>query len=90
MKKLFLTVLVAAFVGGCATASVTEDEMQALTNRVAQLERELSAASGAASTAQAAQRDAASARSIAERAMSAAEAANEKIDRVSSTCCARK
>lgn len=92
MKKMIFAVLATLLFAGCA--STGSDEMDALENRVAALERQVSGASDGAeeagTAAARASRDAAAAQATAQRALDAANAANERAERMAETCCARK
>ena len=92
VKKLLLAVFATVLVSGCST--ITTEQFNALENRVSALERQVGSASdtaNSASTAAAsASRDAAAAQATAERALDAANAANERAERMAETCCARK
>jgi outer membrane murein-binding lipoprotein Lpp len=90
VKKLFFVLMTTFLFAGCAST----DLIDALETRVTALERQVGGASDSAaeaSTAAArASRDAAAAQATAQRALDAANAANERAERMAETCCSRK
>lgn len=90
VKKLIIVALATLFFAGCAST----ERLDALDGRIAALENQVGGASDAAgeasSAAAKASRDAAAAQSTAQRALDAANAANERAERMAETCCARK
>lgn len=91
--KKFAIALIATFaIAGCATGGT--EEADALQSRLSDLESQVEAAANAAdraaSAATRASQEASAAQSAAQRAMDAANQANERAQRISDTCCARK
>lgn len=90
MKNILFALVAVFLFSGC----VSQEAFDALQNRVAALEGQVSsaadAANSASSAAQAAARDASAAKATADRALNAANEANERAQRISETCCARK
>ena len=89
-----LRVITLAALVALATGCVSTSQFEALENRVATLERQGGSANDAASQAQSdaanAARNVSTAQQTADRALQAAQEANERVDRISNTCCARK
>jgi hypothetical protein len=93
MINKFAIALIATFAfAGCA--SVSSDQVASIESRLSALESSVQAASSAAdraaSAATRASQEASAAQSAAQRAMDAANQANERVQRISDTCCARK
>lgn len=90
MKNILLALAAVFLFAGC----VSQEAFDALQNRVAALEGQVSSAadagSDAAAAAQAASREASAAKAAADRALDAANEANERAERMAETCCSRK
>lgn len=90
MKNVLFALVAAFLLAGC----ISQEQFDALQNRVAALEGQISSASDAgsdaAAAAQAASREAAAAKAAADRALDAANEANERAERMAETCCSRK
>ena len=90
MKNIVFALAAVFLFSGC----VSQEALDALQNRVAALENQMSSASDAgsdaAAAAQAASREASAAKAAADRALDAANEANERVERMAETCCARK
>ena len=90
MKNIVFALAAVFLFSGC----VSQEAFDALQNRVATLENQISSASDAgsdaAAAAQAASREASAAKAAADRALDAANEANERVERMAETCCSRK
>ena len=90
VKNVLFALATVFLFAGC----VSQETIDALQNRVAALESQVSSASDAssdaASAAQAASREASAAKAAADRALDAANEANERAERMAETCCSRK
>jgi outer membrane murein-binding lipoprotein Lpp len=90
VKNVLFALAAVILFAGC----VSQETIDALTNRVAALESQVAGASDgagdASAAAQAASREAAAAKAAADRALDAANEANERAERMAETCCARK
>lgn len=88
LKGSLAAVTASIVLAGCASTAATED----IESRIAALENSVNRAESTASDAMAAARNTedAEARRLAQRALNEAQEANERIRRVSETCCGQK
>ena len=85
VKKVLIAMLATFVIAGCAT--VKPERIDALESRVSALENQVATAT---STANRASQEATAAQSSAQKALDAANQANERVQRIAETCCARK
>ncbi|MBX3706310.1 MAG: hypothetical protein KF911_06690 [Pseudomonadales bacterium] len=85
VKKVVIAMLATFVLAGCA--SVTPERVDALESRLSALENQVATAT---STANRASQEASAAQTAAQRALDAANQANERVQRIAETCCARK
>jgi len=90
VKNVLFALAAVVMLSGC----ISQEAFDALQNRVSALEGQISSASDASSdaaaAAQSASREASAAKAAADRALDAANEANERVERIAETCCARK
>jgi cell division septum initiation protein DivIVA len=85
VKKVVIAMLATFAIAGCAT--VKPERVDALESRVSALENQVATAT---STANRSSQEATAAQTAAQRALDAANQANERVQRIAETCCARK
>jgi outer membrane murein-binding lipoprotein Lpp len=85
VNKVVIAILATFVVAGCAT--VKPERIDAIESRLSSLENQVATAT---STANRASQEASAAQTAAQRALDAANQANERVQRIAETCCARK